>query len=535
MITRGKKLKKETERMKLGPEGIDRAAGFMEETLSLAGVERKDILRLRLAAEDLLMMWNSRLPEDTELVFRCGTRLGKPYLHLCARGSRIDPAQTEEESGWIYSELLARAGLSLEASYRDGENRLSVYPPKANRFGALSQIFLAIALAVLAGAVCRTLPQGVRSGISSFVDPLFTAMMGILQTLAGPMVFLSVCRGIINIGDVGMLGKIGRTIVLRFLAAVYIITAVTALAVTWFFHPGSGTETKGANAVFGIYSMLLEIFPQNVVSPFLEGNSLQLIFMGACIGLVLLVLADRASFVTEFTKQANYVVQYMMEIFGRCIPLFVFISLFSLIITDVLDGIGGIVKGVLLCIAACVIWPLLYALAVSIKLRVPCPMLLRKLLPTYLIGLTTASSSAALSTNLETCEKRLGISQKVTSFGVPLGQVVFKTGGAIGFLLMALGLAENYDVAVTLPWAVTAVLITGILAVAAAPVPGGYLPCYTVLMTQLGIPEEAIALAIAGNVILDFFMTSCGLACLQSELVLVSNRLGLLDTEILKN
>ena len=162
-------------------------------------------------------------------------------------------------------------------------------------------------------------------------------------------------------------------------------------------------------------------------------------------------------------------------------------------------------------------------------------MLLRKLLPTYLIGLTTASSSAALSTNLETCEKRLGISQKVTSFGVPLGQVVFKTGGAIGFLLMALGLAENYDVAVTLPWAVTAVLITGILAVAAAPVPGGYLPCYTVLMTQLGIPEEAIALAIAGNVILDFFMTSCGLACLQSELVLVSNRLGLLDTEILKN
>lgn len=239
MITRGKKLKKETERMKLGPEGIDRAAGFMEETLSLAGVERKDILRLRLAAEDLLMMWNSRLPEDTELVFRCGTRLGKPYLHLCARGSRIDPAQTEEESGWIYSELLARAGLSLEASYRDGENRLSVYPPKVNRFGALSQIFLAIALAVLAGAVCRTLPQGVRSGISSFVDPLFTAMMGILQTLAGPMVFLSVCRGIINIGDVGMLGKIGRTIVLRFLAAVYIITAVTALAVTWFFHPGT--------------------------------------------------------------------------------------------------------------------------------------------------------------------------------------------------------------------------------------------------------------------------------------------------------
>ena len=43
------------------------------------------------------------------------------------------------------------------------------------------------------------------------------------------MVFLSVCWGIVNIGDVGMLGKIGRTIVLRFIGAIYVVTAVTAL------------------------------------------------------------------------------------------------------------------------------------------------------------------------------------------------------------------------------------------------------------------------------------------------------------------
>ena len=54
------------------------------------------------------------------------------------------------------------------------------------------------------------------------------------------------------------------------------------------------------------------------------------------------------------------------------------------------------------------------------------------------------------------------------------------------------------------------------------------------LLTQLGIPGEAIGLAVAGNVILDFFMTSCGISCLQSELVLASNRLGLLDEEKLK-
>ena len=76
-------------------------------------------------------------------------------------------------------------------------------------------------------------------------------------------------------------------------------------------------------------------------------------------------------------------------------------------------------------------------------------------------------------------------------------------------------------------------LVSVLLAMAAPPVPGGSLTCYTVLLTQLGIPEEAIGLAIAGNVILGFFMTACGVSCLQSELVLVANKLGMLDRDCL--
>ena len=49
------------------------------------------------------------------------------------------------------------------------------------------------------------------------------------------------------------------------------------------------------------------------------------------------------------------------------------------------------------------------------------------------------------------------------------------------------------------------------------------------MLTQLGIPAEAVGLAVAGNVLLDFFMTSCGLSCLQSELMLSANKLGMLD------
>ena len=85
-----------------------------------------------------------------------------------------------------------------------------------------------------------------------------------------------------------------------------------------------------------------------------------------------------------------------------------------------------------------------------------------------------------------------------------------------------------------LSWVVTGVLVSGLLAIAAPPIPGGSLTCYTVLLTQLGIPEEAVGLAVAANVLLDFFMTSCGISCLQSELILASGRLGMLDVEMLR-
>ena len=99
---------------------------------------------------------------------------------------------------------------------------------------------------------------------------------------------------------------------------------------------------------------------------------------------------------------------------------------------------------------------------------------------------------------------------------------------------MALGVAEFYGVAMPLSWVVTAVLVSGLLAIATPPIPGGFLTCCTVLLAQLGIPEEAVGLVVAENVILDFFMTSCGISCLQSELVLAANRLGMLDRAILR-
>ena len=528
-------LPRQRKEVRLDAVGIDVLSQLLVEALQQADVDRKDIIRLRLAVEEILGLWQADAAQKMVGVVRCGTRLGRMYIEISAPGRRIDPEQAAGDIAgqMLCANLLAQAGLAPTFSYHDGVNRLAIYPARPQKISPLLQLLLAILAAGAVGALLLALPAHVGEVAGGVVDPLFTALMGILQTLAGPMIFFSVCWGIVNIGDVRVLGRIGKVVVVRFLGAIFLLTAVTALCLVPLFQPENGAASVGENAVAQIYSMLLEIIPSNIITPFQEGNSLQIIFMAICVGLVLLMLGEKSAALRTWLDQVNTAVQFMMEMVSRYISLFIFVSLLSLLLSDALRNLGGMVKGLLLGMAACMVWPLLYALWASLRLRVSFPLLLRKLLPTYLIALSTASSSAALSTDLETCERRLGISGRIVHFAVPLGQVIFKTGAAVGFFVLALGLAEFYGVAMPFSWLATGVLTAGLLAIAAPPVPGGSLTCYTVLLTQLGIPAESIGLAVAGNVILDFFMTSCGISCLQSELMLSACKLGMLDQEIL--
>ena len=515
--------------------GIDTVSELLVTALEQAEMDRKDIIRLRLAVEEILGLWEAKQEKKTVCIFRCGSRLGRRYIEIAVPGRRIDPSEESDPTGrMLCTNLMVQAGLSPVYSYQDGMNRLSFYPAKPHRISPLLQLLIAILGAVALGMTVKTMPPAAGEFAAGVVSPLFTAMMGVLQTLASPMIFLSVCWGILNIGDIHTLGRIGRVVLLRFLGVVFLLTGVTAAALVWVFRPENAATAMGENAASQIYGMILGIIPSNIITPFLEGNSLQIIFMAVCVGLVLLVLEEKTSALRTLLSQINMVVQFMMEVSSRYIAFFVFVSLLSLFLSETESSLTDVFKGIALAIVVCVICPLGYVLWASVRLKASFPMVLRKMLPTYLIALSTASSAAALSSNLETCERKLGISGQIVHFAVPLGQVIFKPGGAIGFFVLALGLAEFYGIAMPLPWVVTGVLTAGLLAIAAPPVPGGSLTCYSVLLAQLGIPSEAIGLAIAGNVILDFFMTSCGLSCLQAELMLSASKLGMLDRQKLE-
>lgn len=519
---------------KLDESAIDEIAEKVQGFLNGLNMERRNVLRVRLSVEEVLLKWLEKF-RGTQCSLSIGKRLGSPFVSICVKGEECNPLEeANQEYGEWSSHLLENMGLSPVFSYQKGQNQI-VLKLKKKKKKPMIAILEALVFAVLLGILGRFLPDGIRLTISDgILAPIFNVFLGVLNTIAGPMIFLSVAWGIYSIGDVATLGSIGKNMMLRFAGKSFLIAGLGALIMVPFFQINMQFGAIDASQISNIYQMLLNIFPTNIVKPFYDGNAMQIIVIAIAFGLAMLVLGNQATVAAKFVEQANYIVQFLMEIISAVVPFFIFISLLQMILSDSLSVILPTWKALVLFIAATVILLAGNIFIVCMKEKVKFTAMVRKLFPTFLIALTTASSSASFGSNVQCCEKKLGIHSKITNFGIPLGIVIYMPATAINFLVVGLYMAESYQVDITWSWILMAVLITGVLSIATPPIPGGALACYTILFLQLGIPEEALILTMTLDIIFDCISTAASQTFLQLELLVQADRLRLLDKIVLQ-
>jgi Na+/H+-dicarboxylate symporter len=321
--------------------------------------------------------------------------------------------------------------------------------------------------------------------------------------------------------------------ILHFVSVVFLICIVCVLLSLPFFSLNLVWQSGGTSQLGSLFQMILGFVPADIVTPFQEGNSLQIILLGAAIGVALLILGKQTNIVALAIEQINYVIQFLMEIISTLVPAFIFIVLVQMIWSGTLDVVLAAWKPLLVFLIVVVVIAAAMVLIAARRGKTSPRLILKKGLPTFIIGMTTASSAATFGTCATICEKKLGVSSHITSFGVPLGIVMFPPATTMYFVIICIYTAEVYQVECSVVWFVLAIFSATVLAIAAPPIPGGTLTCYTIMFTQLGLPAEALVVALALDVLCDFVATGMNMFCLQMELVIQSQGMGLLDKEIL--
>ena len=153
---------------RLSPETVDLLSQEFADSLTEAEADRKDILRLRLSLEEILEGWSSALP-GAPVTFCAKKRLGRQRIEIRVEGKELQ-ADDVLKNCLLSSRLLAQAGLTLTQSYQNGENCLTVEPPRKRKLGQMQKLLLAIVSAVVLGLLQRLLPAG-RDRPALYADP----------------------------------------------------------------------------------------------------------------------------------------------------------------------------------------------------------------------------------------------------------------------------------------------------------------------------------------------------------------------------
>ncbi len=499
-------------------------------------ISHRDALRYRLSAEECLLDWLANGFEGHMIQLRMGRRMLAPVIYLEAEGEPLDPYRTKEDNFGAYcGSILTNLRLAPEYSYKRGLNRL-VFRIHRPRPGQVTLLACVILIAALLGTLgLMFLPEQLRMTLQNgVVTPIYNTFFNILSSIAGPMIFLAVTWGIYGIGDAVTLGRVGKKLIFRYLGMVFLAATCCTCLFPLFGNGLSGSTGLGDQCQ-AILEMILGIFPSTIIEPFASGNTLQIIFMAVVIGVALLFLGNKTSLVARAIEQINYLVQFLMEFISRLVPFVIFLVIINLIWSGNLGVLSRIWQLLVIFVCVLLLIGMLFLLSVAIFHKVKPSVLLRKSMGTFLTALATASSAAAFASNMSTCEKKFGISPSLCGFGIPLAMVMHRPISAVYNLLLAFYFAAYYQVHCSISWIVLAVIVSGILAVAAPPIPGGGAMAYAILFSQLGIPSDAITIAFTIDILTDFVITAFEMFCMPFSLIHSARRFNMIDLDVLRS
>ena len=510
---------------------IDLACEDVGAFLTSVGVGKREVLRIKLTLEEILLEYQARFGEEAGFKIRCVKRFLTIKVELIVSGCIYNPLEKDEEENLIHG-ILAGIGLAPSYGYRNGKNYI-VFTPKKKTLSSTVKMGVAIGLAVLCGILLNLSSDGIRTGLNEYVlTPVTDAFMGLISAVSVPLVFLSILSSICSMGNMETLGKIGsKTIKVIVLYMTVISVFMTALG-SLFFHVQWGSG--GTSGFSQILNLIYNIIPSNLFEPFVTGNTLQLIFISIIVGLAMLVLSSSVNGVFKLVEQFNSIVQTIMTGLSSMLPILIFVLFTGMISGGEFGILFDSWKIVAVFLLLIVVYYVLTVLYIAFRKKVSPTLLLKKTWKTLAIALTTASSAAAFQKNIRDANKKFGIDKRLAEFGTSLGQVLFSPTDVAILFAVELGFAEMYGIAITPQFLIIALITNLLLSFSIPPVPGGSVMGYTIVFAQFGIPIEVMGVVLALDAIIDFPAVACNVSGWQLTMIEVADSLDMLDKETLR-
>ena len=391
------------------------------------------------------------------------------------------------------------------------------------------KILAGMVLGILLGIL--SIQAGFAAQIDVWVKPFGEIFMRLLKFIAIPLVMISLVKGVGNLSDIASLSRIGiKTI------GIYVCTTVLAvlvgLTLVELIGPGKMVSPDSAAAMQADYGttvaeqntqaeamaetpplqFLVDLFPDNLVGAMSDnGGMLQIIVIAILVGVAVLFAGkEKAAPFMNLIESLDAIVLKLIDIIMRYAPVGV-LALMAGMIADtagnleLLGALGLYVLTVILGLLLMIF--LFYPLLLHLFSKIPVRKFLKTMPPVQLLAFTTSSSAATLPLNMETVEQKLGVSQRVTSFVLPMGMTINMDGTSLYQAVAAVFIAQVLGIELTWVQLLTIVATTTRSSIGTPGIPGGAVVILLMVLSSVGLPPEGLALILGLDRPLDMLRT----------------------------
>lgn len=513
--------------------GLGEALKVIKEKLNHYKIDCRDIEKSILASEETMHVLLDHSEKADYIYLSVRRVFDEVSIEISVQGKEFHP-ENELDPGKsvciddigpntehiIRSMILKSYKGNLKYRYRDGMNTVRISVTRFKRamlYVTLGVMLLAIVLGFLGkNFVSESICMSVNDNI---LIPLRTMYMDALKLIVAPVVFFSIISCIGQLSDLSEIGKIGgKTITLYGFTT--IIATLLGTGMFYLFRPGEfgslvfeSTETlfEAQTINTSFKDIIVNIVPDNFIKPFLESDMIQLIFLAVLCGIAVGMIGKYSRILNDLFTACNELFLKITSLIVKFLPLAVFCGILSMFLKTGTDSLISILGIAGLFIAAIALMMIVYCVLILLLTGLNPVHFFKKYAPTMVQVFSISSSNASLPLNFEAC-KKLGISQKVYSLSLPLGATINMNGTCIYLSIFAFALANLCGIEISATTLISVMISIIVLSVGAPGIPGSGMVCLSVLLAQLNVPLEAVALVMGIDPIMG--MIRCTGNCL---------------------
>ena len=350
---------------------------------------------------------------------------------------------------------------------------------------------------------------------TDYLKPFGTIYINLLKFMVVPVVLFSIMSGVISLNDLKKVGSVGIKTFIYYICTTALAVVIGLVVVNCFkgFFPvldssvTAGLEYEAAEAP-KVMDVIVNIFPDNLLKPMVDTNMLPVIVIAIFFGAGVLAAGEKGKMIANLVESMDEVVMKVLMMIIKLTPIGVFCLMADVVAVNGAKVVGSLALVVGVAYIGYILHlVIVYSLGVKFLAGMSPIRFFKGMAAAMLTAFTTTSSNATLPVNIECCND-MGAEPEISSFVLPLGATINMDGTAIYQAVATVFIACCYGIDLTIGQMVMVVVTATLASIGTAGVSGAGMIMLSMVLLQVGLPVEGIAIIAGVDKLFDMGRTT---------------------------